>query len=210
MTGTRVYDLSSYAPHPESAAPSTRSRGYRVRELVCAYRLARDWEGRTISVPSLALDNPQATARIVAPLLADHPVEMFAVACVSARNRLLAWHLVSRGTRTSTPVSIPDVFVPACVTPGTVFILVAHNHPSGDPSPSADDVALTARLASAAAVLDFSLLDHVIVGEEQRYFSFRAAGRIRTFPPTANADHSSLSGPSPRRLPQSTDSQAAA
>jgi DNA repair protein RadC len=182
MTGTRVYAVAAYAEHLESATRSTRPRGHRVRELVCAYRPARDSEGRTISVPSLALDNPHAAAQIVAPLLADQLVETFAVACVSARNRLLAWHLVSRGTRASTPISIPDVFVPACVTPGTVSLLVVHNHPSGDPSPSADDVALTARLESAAAVLDFSLLDHLIVGEEQRYFSFRAAGLIGTTP----------------------------
>ena len=182
MTGTRVSAVAAYTAHPESATRSTRPRGHRVRELVCAYRLARDWEGRTISVPSLALDNPQAAAQVVAPLLADQPVEIFAVACVSARNRLLAWHLVSRGTRSSTPISIPDVFVPACVTPGTVSVLVVHNHPSGDPTPSADDVALTARLELAAAVLDFALLDHLIVGEESQYFSFRAAGRIRAIP----------------------------
>jgi DNA repair protein RadC len=142
----------------------------------------RDHEGRIISVPSLAFSNPQEAARIIAPLMADQPVEMFAVACLSAKNRLLAWHIVSRGTRSSTPVSIPDVFVPACVTPGTVSLLVVHNHPSGDPTPSPDDVALTVRLESAAAVLDFSLADHLIVGESGRYYSFRAAGRLGVTP----------------------------
>ena len=105
-------------------------------------------------------------------------MELFAVACLSARNRLLAWHVVSRGTRLSTLVSIPDVFVPACVTPGTVGLLLAHNHPSGDPTPSEDDVALTTRLAAASLTLDFSLLDHLIVGESGQYYSFRAAGRL--------------------------------
>jgi DNA repair protein RadC len=104
--------------------------------------------------------------------MAHQPVETFAVACLSAKHRLLAWHVVSRGTRDSTPVSMPDVFVPACVTPGTVA-LVVHNHPSGDPTPSPDDVALTARLGRAADVLDVTLLDHLIVGEEERYYSFR-------------------------------------
>jgi DNA repair protein RadC len=149
---------------------------------VFAYRPVRDREGRIISVPSIALDNPRAAAQVIAPLLADQPVEIFAVACLSARNRLLAWHIVSRGTRSSTPVSIPDVFVPACITPGTVSLLVAHNHPSGDPTPSPDDVALTTRLEAAAAVLDFSLLDHLIVGEDQQYYSFRAAGRLGVTP----------------------------
>jgi DNA repair protein RadC len=138
----------------------------------------RDGEGRIISVPSLALSSPQAAVDVIAPLLADQPVEIFAVACLSVKNRLLAWHIVSRGTRSSTPVSVPDVFVPACVTPGTVSLLLAHNHPSGDPTPSPDDIALTARLESAAAVLDLSIVDHLIVGENQRYYSFRAAGRL--------------------------------
>ena len=178
MTGRSVSAATAYTAHQEWTAGLSKPRLHRVRELVCAYRPMRDQEGRIISVLSLALDNPHAAAQVIAPLMADQPVEMFAVACLSARNRLLAWHIVSRGTRSSTPVSIPDVFVPACVTPGTVSLLVAHNHPSGDPTPSPDDVALTMRLESAAAVLDFSLLDHLIVGESYRYYSFCAAGRL--------------------------------
>src|ERR671918_562177 len=176
MTGTRVSAVTAYAAHREWAAGS-KPRGYRVRELVCSYRPVRDHEGRIVSVPSLAMNTPPAAVQVIAPLMADQPVEMFAVACLSAKHRLLACHIVSRGTRSSTPVSIPDVFVPACVTPGTVSLLVVHNHPSGDPTPSPDDVALTARLQTAAAVLDFSLVDHLIVGEDQQYYSFRAAGR---------------------------------
>ena len=178
MIGSSVSVQDAYTSSVVGSSVRSTPRLHRVRELVCAYRPVRDREGRVISVPSLALENPQVAARIIAPLMADQPVEMFAVACLSARNRILAWHVVSRGTRASTPISIPDVFVPACVTPGTVSLLVAHNHPSGDPSPSADDVALTARLESAAAVLDFSLIDHLILGEDQQYYSFRAAGRL--------------------------------
>ena len=157
---------------------------HRVRELVCVYRPARDGEGRIVHVASLALTDPRAAARILAPLMADQPVETFAVACLSAKHRLLAWHVVSRGTRDSTPVSLPDVFVPACVTPGTVALVVVHNHPSGDPTPSPDDLALTVRLRTAADVLDVTLLDHLIVGEEQRYYSFRETGLLGATPTT--------------------------
>jgi DNA repair protein RadC len=68
---------------------------------------------------------------------------------------------------------MPDVFVPACVTPGTTGLIVVHNHPSGDPTPSQDDARLTVRLCQAADVLDIGLLDHLIVGDAGRYFSFR-------------------------------------
>jgi len=72
------------------------------------------------------------------------------------------------------------VFVPACLTPGTTALLVVHNHPSGDPTPSPDDARLTLRLAQAADILDMPLLDHLIVSDAGRYFSFREAG---TFTP---------------------------
>jgi hypothetical protein len=78
------------------------SRGHRVRELVCAYRPLRDHEGRVVSVTTLALSNPKTAAATLGPLLGDEPVEVFAVACLSTKHRLLAWHLLSRGTRAST------------------------------------------------------------------------------------------------------------
>ena len=58
------------------------------------------------------------------------------------------------------------------------------NHPSGDPTPSPDDLALTVRLRTAADVLDVTLLDHLIVGEEQRYYSFRETGWLGATPTT--------------------------
>jgi DNA repair protein RadC len=158
---------------------STSPRGHRVRELVCVYRPLRDSEGRVVDVPSLALSTPRVAASTLAPLLAGEPVENFGVACLSTRHHLLAWHILARGTRTSAPVSIPDVFVPACLTPGTTALIVVHNHPIGDPSPSPEDARLTARLSTAADVLDIALLDHLIVGDAGRYYSFSEAGTMR-------------------------------
>jgi hypothetical protein len=154
------------------------TRGHRVREFVCTYRTLRDDQGQTVRVPSVPLSNPRIAAETLAPLLAGEAVEVFAVACLSTKHRLLAWHVLSRGTRSSTSISIPDVFVPACLTPGTTALLVVHNHPSGDPTPSPDDARLTLRLAKAADVLDMPLLDHLIVGDAGRYFSFREAGTL--------------------------------
>ena len=159
---------------------SINARGHRVRELVCSYRLLRDVGGQAVHVPSLTLSDPRTAAKALAPLLAQEPVEVFAVACLSTKHRLLAWHVVSRGTRSSTPVSMPDVFVPACLTVGTTAIIVVHNHPSGDCSPSPDDAQLTLRLCSAADILDLPLIDHLIVGEAGRYYSFREAGALGT------------------------------
>jgi DNA repair protein RadC len=148
-------------------------RGHRVRELVYAYRSLRGSDGRVVDVPSVALNTPRNAAAVLAPLIADQPVEVFGVACLSTRYRLLAWHLLSRGTRVSTPVLLP-----ACLTPGTTGLMVVHNHPSGDPTPSPDDARLTMRLCAAADVLDIALLDHLIVGDDGRYFSFHEGGQL--------------------------------
>ena len=110
------------------------ARGHRVREFVCAYRTLRDDQGQAVRLPTKALSDPRIAAATLAPLLASETVEVFAVACLSTRHQLLAWHVLSRGTRSSTPISLPDVFVPACLTPGTTALLVVHNHPSGDPT----------------------------------------------------------------------------
>ena len=154
------------------------ARGHRVREFVCTYRTLRDDTGQTVRLPTLALSDPRIAAATLAPLLAGEAVEVFAVACLSTRHRLLAWHVLSRGTRSSTSISLPDVFVPGCLTPGTTALIVVHNHPSGDPTPSPDDARLTVRLAQAADVLDLPLIDHLIVGDAGRYYSFREAGTL--------------------------------
>ena len=169
------------------------ARGHRVRELVYAYRSLRGSDGRVVDVPSVALNTPRNAAAVLAPLIADQPVEVFGVACVSTKHRLLAWHVLSRGTRSSTPVSMPDVFVPACLTPGTTGLMVVHNHPSGDPTPSPDDARLTLRLCAAADVLDLPLLDHLIVGDEHRYFSFREAGLMGATPASRSLKHAAAS-----------------
>jgi DNA repair protein RadC len=148
--------------------------------LSAPYRTLRNDEGQTVHLPTQALSDPRIAAATLAPLLANETVEVFAVACLSTRHRLLAWHVLSRGTRSSTSISLPDVFVPACLTPGTTALLVVHNHPSGDPTPSPDDARLTLRLAQAADILDMPLLDHLIVGDAGRYFSFREAGTLCT------------------------------
>ena len=78
------------------------ARGHRVREFVCTYRTLRDDQGHTVRLPTLALSDPRIAAATLAPLLAGETVEAFAVACLSTKHRLLAWHVLSRGTRSST------------------------------------------------------------------------------------------------------------
>jgi DNA repair protein RadC len=102
--------------------------------------------------------------------------ECFYTLTADQKNRLIRLHLVTIGTLTEALVHPREVFRPA-IEDRAAAVALAHNHPSGDPRPSAQDIALTVRMREAAALLGFRLLDHVIVGDGEHY-SFAEAGRI--------------------------------
>jgi DNA repair protein RadC len=145
-----------------------------VRELTVKYRLRRvpkcHW-------PLAQLGCAAAMARVVVPLLAREIVEVCGVLCLNTRFELLAYHELSRGTVDATFVQPRDVFRTALLAHAQ-SVVVAHNHPSGDPTPSADDVGLTRRLAAAGDLLGVSLLDHLIVALDGRYYSFQESGHL--------------------------------
>ena len=107
-------------------------------------------------------------------LLQDEPSEVFVILCLTTKDRVIAFHEVSRGTLDSVPAHPREVFT-AAVLSHSAAIIACHNHPSGDPTPSPDDLAVTRRLAAAGEVLDIPLLDHIIVGDG-RYYSFKEVG----------------------------------
>ena len=102
--------------------------------------------------------------------------EEFRLLFLDKRNQLIADEVQQTGTVDHTPVYPREVVKRALELSATALILV-HNHPSGDPTPSPDDVQLTKRLAAAGVLLGIELLDHVILGEA-RYFSFKEMGRL--------------------------------
>jgi DNA repair protein RadC len=102
--------------------------------------------------------------------LRDDPRERFVAVYLDSRHRPMAVHEVSIGTCDSAPVHPREVYCPA-VALACAAVVVAHNHPSGDPTPSPEDRLVTERLRRAGEVLGIELLDHVVLGES-RYFSF--------------------------------------
>lgn len=108
-------------------------------------------------------------------------VEKFWVLCLDRKNRLLREVELTSGTATSTLAHPREVFREA-VRHGATALICAHNHPSGDPQPSAADTRLTRQLRDAATAVDIPLLDHVILGQPaadptgRGYYSFREAG----------------------------------
>jgi len=96
--------------------------------------------------------------------------ENFFALLLDSRHRILSLRVVSTGSLESAPVHPREVFSPA-VREGAAAVVVAHNHPSGDPTPSSEDRAVTDRLQRAGELLGIELLDHVVVGDA-RCFSF--------------------------------------
>ncbi len=108
--------------------------------------------------------------------LAREPVEQFRVLFLDTRNRLLADEAQGRGTVNHTPVYPREVVKRALELHATALILV-HNHPSGDPTPSTADLDMTRDIRSAAAALSIAVHDHVIIGSD-RWLSFRREGLL--------------------------------
>jgi DNA repair protein RadC len=97
--------------------------------------------------------------------------EVVVVLCLNTKYRVLGFALVSLGTVNESIVHPRDVFAPA-IALNAFAILLLHNHPSGEPAPSTSDDVLTRRLTDAAELMQIKLLDHIIVGDRENFFSF--------------------------------------
>lgn len=150
-------------------APAERDR------LIAAFELGR----RVIApaVPRAPVREPAQAYACVAAELADAATERFIVVVLDVHNRPRYIAPVAIGCVDACPVDPREVFVHAVSRRGS-GIIVAHNHPSGDPTPSTDDIALTQRLSRAGDLLGVPLLDHIIVGSGGRFTSLAEEGIV--------------------------------
>ena len=102
--------------------------------------------------------------------------EHFVVVSVNNRNRVIGWDTVAIGTLNSSLIHPRETFN-AAIRRQAAAVIVAHNHPSGDPTPSEADIVVTRRLKEAGSLLGIELLDHVVIGSEE-HFSFRERGMV--------------------------------
>src|SRR6185503_4890946 len=119
---------------------------------------------------------PADVHRWCAPVLQDLAVEEFHVLTLDSQNRITRDVLITRGILNSSLVHPREVFRSA-IAEAAASVIVVHNHPSGQPAPSADDRAVTSQLVEAGRLLDVPVYDHVIIGGDQ-YFSFAEAGLL--------------------------------
>jgi len=124
----------------------------------------------------LQIASPRDLAGLLLPVYGARPVEHFGVVLLDTKYRVLRALVLSVGGMDSTPAQARDVFRHAAAG-AAAAIVVFHNHPSGDPTPSDDDRALTRRLAAAGQLMGIPLLDHIVLGDS-RYWSFKESGAL--------------------------------
>ena len=120
--------------------------------------------------------SPRDAARQLIPEFGAAPVEQFGVLLLDTRHRVLKTKILSVGTLDASVVHPREVFREA-VAGGAAALILFHNHPSGNPTPSRDDVELTRRLAAAGELMGIVVVDHLVL-TDTRYCSFKETGRL--------------------------------
>ena len=140
---------------------SSRAGGRRYRRVAVTYTVAREHGPAT----GPTLSSPEAAAELARELVAAHDDdrEHFWVIFLNAQNGYTGHHLVSMGSLSASIVHPREVLGPA-LREGAAHLILCHNHPSGEPTPSKEDVQLTRQLVEGARLLGIRLHDHLIVG----------------------------------------------
>jgi DNA repair protein RadC len=147
----------------------------KAAQLLAALELGR----RTLAhAPGarVQLKTPRDAAAYLLPAFGSRGVEQFGVVLLDTKHRVLRTALVAVGTLNATVVEPRDVFREAMLG-AAAAVVVFHNHPSGDPTPSDDDTDLTHRLAAAGTLLGIEVIDHIVLGDV-RYCSFKEMGLL--------------------------------
>jgi DNA repair protein RadC len=151
-------------------------------QLVAVMEIARRVMTRQAGEEPL-LNRAELISAYFQPLVSGLEVEKFWVLCLNRKNRLLKRVEITSGTATAALAHPREVFRAAIRESASALVCV-HNHPSGDPAPSAPDMHVTRQLREAARAVDIDLVDHIIIGRTgadpvgRGYFSFREAGML--------------------------------
>jgi len=148
--------------------------GVKAQWLLIQEMFARMGEATTRS--GTPLSDPTEVAQAAMARIGNKGVEEFWTAFLDSKNRVIAWEQVSKGTVNATPVFPREILATALRLEAASLIL-AHNHPGGDPTPSTEDVILTGKIQTTARELDIQVLDHIIVTDHD-YYSFNEQGRL--------------------------------
>jgi DNA repair protein RadC len=148
----------------------------RAAQVVAAVELGR----RTLmrgSDERPRLNSPRQLAAHLLPLYGSHAVEQFGIVMLDTKHRVIRIKILSIGSLDTTVVHPREVFREAA-SAAAASIVLFHNHPSGDPTPSPDDLVLTTRMVNAGDIMGIDVIDHLILAD-QRYYSLVESGRMQ-------------------------------
>lgn len=141
---------------------------------VIAVQVVRE---RRVSYDAERLTTPEQAVAAFTALLGEPDREYMIALMLDGKNRITSVHRISEGSLNQSIVHPRETFK-AAILSNAASIILAHNHPSGDPSPSKEDMAITRRLVDAGEMLGIKVLDHVIVGTDGRFLSMTGEGLI--------------------------------
>lgn len=135
-------------------------------------------KGALYNIDSKKITSPKEAYSIINTVLdlENEAVEKFGILSLTTKNEIAGIHIISVGSLNTSIVHPREVFKAAIMNNSSALILF-HNHPSGDPTSSREDIEVTKRLTEAGKILGIDVLDHVIIGED-KYFSLKDKGLI--------------------------------
>lgn len=150
----------------------------RAAQLVALMELARRLQNECATHLGVVA-TPEDAAGILMPGMRYLTQENFVVMCMNTRGNVIALHNLYQGSLNSSVVRVAEVFKLA-IECNAAHIIVAHNHPSGDPVPSAEDIRMTRELVKAGKLLNIECRDHLVIGDG-RFVSLRRDGHMEVF-----------------------------
>lgn len=144
--------------------------------IIAAVELGRRLSEK-VSEKRYVIHGPEDAAVYVMPRFRYETKEHFAVMLLNTKNHVLSVHVVSIGSLSASIVHPREVFREA-IQNAAASVILLHNHPSGDPSPSREDILVTERLVKAGKIMDIPVLDHIIIGDE-KYISLKEKGMVK-------------------------------
>jgi DNA repair protein RadC len=143
------------------------------RVEVVSLRVVR--EKTSLLYPNRVIHSPQEAVELFRQFIGDYDRESFCILCLNTKNEPTAMHQVSCGSLNASIVHPRETFKLAILA-NSASIIACHNHPSGQPEPSPEDIEITERLRDSGCLLGIELLDHLILGEGTRFTSMKERG----------------------------------
>ncbi len=148
-----------------TASTLTKTKGIgndKAATLLAAFELSRRIQVQSKWFSDKKITSPQDVADIFIPLLRDELRENFCVVCLNSANKIIRYEVISIGNLNSSVVHPREIFK-AAIDNNSASIILIHNHPSGNPEPSNEDISITKKVVESGKIMDIPVFDHIII-----------------------------------------------